>query len=286
MPIKLDHVSYTYMPGTHFECHALQDVSLTIENGEFVGIMGHTGCGKSTLIQMIVGLLIPKSGTIRLDGKDINERCYQRAVLRRKVGVVFQYPEYQLFETTVERDVAFGLKHSGLSGDEVSERVRQSLALVGFDFDEVRRQSPLGFSGGEKRRIAIAGILASNPEFLILDEPIAGLDPLGRERFLELLDKLNGGGTSIIMVSHNADSLAEHASRLIILDSGKVLVDEAAAKAFSDAEELIKMRVGVSRPRIIADLLEKRGFKIPPGIIRYDDLLPCLIDIGRGGGKS
>ena len=207
MPITVTNLTCVYGAGTPFETTALRDVSVTVENGSFVGILGRTGCGKSTLIQIMAGLLTPTAGTVMLDGQDIHARRYDRSILRRKVGIVFQYPECQLFETTVEKDVAFGLKHSGLSAAEKQARVRWALETVGFSFEKVHDQPPMGLSGGEKRRVAIAGVLATKPEYLILDEPIAGLDPLGREAFLQLITELNRGGMTILMVSHNADCL-------------------------------------------------------------------------------
>ena len=282
MSIAVDRVSFTYSPGTVFETTALRDVSLTIEDGEYVGIMGQTGCGKSTLIQLMVGLMQPSSGQIRIDGKDINGRGYVREELRRKVGIVFQYPEVQLFETTVEKDVAFGLKHSGLSKTEIAESVRWTIETVGLDFEKVREASPFSLSGGEKRRVAIAGILAAKPKILILDEPIAGLDPVGREAFLALTKALNVAGVTIIMVSHNADALAENAERVIVLESGKLIMDSPVKVAFRDVELLRKKGIGISQVREIAYLLNKRGFQVPTDTIRYDQLLPHLIAIGEG----
>lgn len=282
MSITVEHVSYTYAQGTAFEAAALRDITLTIEDGEYVGIMGHTGCGKSTLIQLLVGLMCPSSGQIFVDGRDINGRGYVRDELRRKVGIVFQYPEYQLFETTVEKDVAFGLKHLGLSKDEKDENVRWAVETVGLDFDQIHSASPLSLSGGEKRRVAIAGVLAAKPKVLILDEPIAGLDPLGRDAFLDLTNRLNSVGTTIIMVSHNADALSENAERVIVLEDGRLVMDGPSREVFRDVELLREKGVGISQARDIAFLLEKRGFNIPQDVIRYDDLLPYLIAIGEG----
>ena len=198
MLIKIESVSFTYAPGTAFETAALSDINLSIEGGEFIGLMGHTGCGKSTLIQLIAGLLRPSRGKILLEGRDINQKGYERNELREKVGILFQYPEYQLFETTVERDIAFGLKYLPLSAGEKSERVRWALETVGFSFDDIAAQSPLGLSGGEKRRMAIAGVLAAKPQILILDEPVAALDPLGRCDFMEFISGLNRSGTRCV----------------------------------------------------------------------------------------
>ncbi|NLN69573.1 MAG: energy-coupling factor transporter ATPase [Chloroflexi bacterium] len=283
MSIELSRVSYTYSPGTVFETVALQEINLTIEDGEYLGLMGKTGCGKSTLLQLMVGLMQPSRGQIFVDGKDINGRDYVRAELRRKIGMVFQYPEIQLFETSVEKDVAFGLKHSGLSKAEAADNVRWAIEIVGLDYDKIRSVSPFSLSGGEKRRVAIAGILAAKPKILILDEPIAGLDPKGRDAFLDLTQKLNADGVTIIMVSHNADALSKYASRIIILDSGRLALDSPSKDAFKDLARLETLGVGVSQAREVAHLLSQCGFQTPADIIRYEELQPLLLSIARGG---
>ena len=276
MPIKLDNVSYTYAPGTPHEIRALRNVNLDIEDGEFVGVMGTTGSGKSTLIQLIAGLIAPTEGKILLDGEDINAKKYDRDVLHRRIGLVFQYPEYQLFETTVERDVAFGLRHQGLTKEETASAVRMALETVGFDYDEVRDKSPLSFSGGEKRRIAIAGVLAPKPRVLILDEPIAGLDPLSRQDFLTMVDGLNAQGVTVIMISHNADALSEHAGRIIVLRDGALIRDGSAKHIFSDYYDLIRGGIGVPQVRQAVQLLRERGVNMPGNIILYDQFIDRL----------
>ena len=230
MSIRVEDISYIYGKGSPFEKTALSHVDLTINKGEFIGVIGHRGSGKSTLIQIMAGLLTPTAGTVMLDGQDIHARRYDRSILRRKVGIVFQYPECQLFETTVEKDVAFGLKHSGLSAAEKQARVRWALETVGFSFEKVHDQPPMGLSGGEKRRVAIAGVLATKPEYLILDEPIAGLDPLGREAFLQLITELNRGGMTILMVSEMIDQIyqigkdiGERISNVVVMGTGEPL---------------------------------------------------------------
>lgn len=283
MPIALNHVCLTYEQGTPFETPALCDISLKIEDGQFVGILGHTGCGKSTLVQLIAGLVKPTSGEVLLDGKNINQKAYDRNELRKKVGVLFQYPEYQLFETTVGKDVAFGLKRSGLSRAEVDVRVRRALEMVGFDYEKVHSLSPLGLSGGEKRKVAIAGVLATEPQILILDEPIAGLDPLGRESLLKLLDTLNSSGTTILMISHNTDALVEHAKRMLVLENGKLIIDGTTKEVFGNVDFLLKNRLGTSQPGEIACMLRKQGIEVPQNIIRYDELLAYLTSIGKRG---
>ena len=276
MPIKLENVSYTYAPGTSLAVQALRGVTLDVADGEFIGVMGATGSGKSTLIQLIAGLIKPTEGQILLDGEDINARKYDRGVLHRKVGLVFQYPEYQLFETTVERDVGFGLRHLGLTKEETAAAVRAALETVGFDYDTVRDMSPLGFSDGEKRRIAIAGVLASKPGVLILDEPVAGLDPLGRQDFLNMVDALNAAGTTIIMISHNADALAEHARRIIVLKNGALIRDGSTRDVFSDYYDLLHNGIGVPQVRRAAQLLRERGVDMPGNIIQYDEFIDRL----------
>ena len=276
MPIKLENVSYTYAPGTSLAVQALRGVTLDVADGEFVGVMGATGSGKSTLIQLIAGLIKPTEGQILLDGEDINARKYDRDVLHRKVGLVFQYPEYQLFETTVERDVGFGLRHLGLTKEETAAAVRAALETVGFDYDAVRDKSPLGFSDGEKRRIAIAGVLAPKPGVLILDEPTAGLDPLGRRNFLNMVDALNADGTTIIMTSHDADALAEHARRIIVLKNGALIRDGSTRDVFSDYYDLLHNGIGVPQVRRAAQLLRERGVDMPGNIIQYDEFIDRL----------
>mgnify|MGYP000851681448 CR=1 FL=1 len=276
MPIELDHITHTYMENTPQAVPALHDLSLYINDGEFVGVMGHTGCGKSTLIQLIAGLILPTEGRVFLDGKNINARDYDRSILRGRVGIVFQYPEYQLFETTVEKDVAFGLKHHNLSRADVDERVRWALETLDFDFNVICKQSPLALSGGEKRRVAIAGVLATKPAILIFDEPVAGLDPLGREMFLQLVSRLNKEKTTILMVSHNADAIGEYAKRIIVLDKGRLLMDGTPKEVFADVEHMKKLRLGMSTPREIAHLLTRRGIYVPRDIVSYDEILSAL----------
>lgn len=265
--IKVEGLRHVYSAGTPFERVAIDGISLTIEPGQLVGIIGHTGSGKSTFIQHLNALLQPTAGKVYCGGKDINADKYSRKAVKAQVGLVFQYPEYQLFETTVERDVAFGLRHSGLSREETAAAVKAALELVGFDYDAVRDKSPLGFSGGEKRRIAIAGVLASKPRVLILDEPVAGLDPLGRQDFLNMVDALNKDGVTIIMISHNADALAEHARRIIVLRDGALFRDGSAKEIFSDYFDLIHNGIGVPQVRRAAQLLRDRGVDMPLSLI-------------------
>lgn len=274
--LELRELSYTYAPGTAYEARALDNVSLCVQDGEFVGIMGRTGCGKSTLIQLIAGLMTPTGGHVLLDGEDINDRHYDRNLLRRKVGVVFQFPEIQLFEKTVARDLAFGLKQFNWPAEEKTACIREALERLGFDYDKIKDKSPLGFSGGEKRRLAIAGVLAARPEILILDEPVAGLDPLGRDAFLKLLDELNRDGVTILMISHSADALAEHAGRIVVLKDGRLLRDGPTEVVFSDCAGLQAQGIGVGQVREVTERLRQRGLDLPASTVRYEQLLNAL----------
>ena len=284
MPLILENVSFTYMPNTPYEARALKNVSLTVKDGEFVGVMGHTGSGKTTLTQLIAGLEAPASGRVLLDGLDINAAQYDRALLRKTVGLVFQYPEYQLFETTVEKDVAFALKYSGLSQAEVQARVREALTACGFDYEAVRRRSPLTLSGGEKRKAAIAGVLAARPKLLIFDEPIAGLDPLGRQSFLELIKGLNAQGATVLMVSHNIDALCSCARRIVALENGEVVLDGTPHEALRDMARMDALHLGVSAPRRVVSMLEERGVSIRQNVVSYDELLDALMESLTGSG--
>lgn len=279
MLLDLNNLSYAY-PGA---VPALSGISLTVRPGEFVGIMGRTGCGKSTLLQLIAGLLSPTEGQILLEGQDIHAPDFDRMILRNTVGMVFQFPENQLFETTVERDVAFGLRHRGLSSEEISDRVRRALRQVGFVFEQIRWQSPLALSGGEKRRVAIAGVLAAKPRLLLLDEPVAGLDPEARGDFLRLLRDLNEQGVTVLMVSHNADALAACAGRLVVLEEGRILMDGATAEVMESILAQPQLRLGVSVPCAIAGLLRQRGISLPDGIVTSEALSQALLALHRGG---
>lgn len=276
MSITLKEISYSYRFGRNQEMNALQSINLTIRDGEFVGITGHTGCGKTTLIQLMAGLLVPSAGQILIDHEDINSKQYQRTLLREKIGVVFQYPEYQLFETTVEKDVAFGLKYRGLSSEEVNNRVRWALEIMGFSYEDIRSQSPLALSGGDKRRVAIAGVLTSKPKILILDEPIAGLDPFKRAAFLDILLKLWQDGVTIIMVSHNMDALAEYTKRILVLRNGKLVMDDTPHQVFKDTDSLKELLLEPSTPRQLTELMEIKGIHCPKNIITYEELLNYL----------
>ncbi|HBA48025.1 MAG TPA: energy-coupling factor transporter ATPase [Lachnospiraceae bacterium] len=272
MPIEVKEVSCRYGERTPLEVQALKEISFRAEDGEFVGIMGHTGCGKSTLIQLIAGLLTPGEGQILIDGKDINGPGYDREELRRTLGIVFQYPESQLFETTVWRDVAFALKHLDLSREEKAERVRWVLEAVGFRMERAGK-SPLSLSGGEKRRVAIAGVLAARPRILIFDEPLAGLDPWGRLEFLELAARLHRQGNTILMVSHDADALCGYADRILVLDRGRLSAQGTPEEIFGDLERAETLHIGAGEVRRIAQALYEKGRLQSPAITKYKILL-------------
>ena len=247
MLLIADHISYIYSPGTAYEKKALDDVSLTINKGEFIGIIGHTGSGKSTLIQHFNGLEKASSGTIYFDGQDIYDKDFNMKSLRSRVGLVFQYPEHQLFETTVLEDVKFGPKNLGLGKVQVDLRAFEAIKQVGLS-EKCYDDSPFELSGGQKRRVAIAGVLAMKPEILILDEPTAGLDPRGRDEILDQIAKLHKEGLTVILVSHSMEDVAKYADRIIAMNSGKVAFDGTPKAVFRHYKELERM--GLSAPQI------------------------------------
>lgn len=284
MSITVKNLSYTYLPGTPFEHKALKDVNFEIADGEFVGIIGHTGSGKSTLIQVISGLLKGASGQVLVDGVDYLSKKADRRQLRRTVGVVFQYPEYQLFEETVEKDVAYGPRKMGVPESELQSRVRVALEHVGIDYELYKDTSPFSLSGGQKRKVAIAGVLAMEPSILIMDEPIAGLDPMGRESFMQLTKNLNEVGITILMISHNMDNLAEYAGRLLVMNQGELVMNGTPQEVFSREEELLSAGLDLPEAAKLARQLRAQGMEVPAGIIRYDQML-CFLKKKLGGEK-
>lgn len=259
MSIELKNVTYTYSPGTAYESHALKDVSLVIPDGQFIGIIGHTGSGKSTLIQHLNALVQPTSGQVLYNGEDVWAEKYDRKQLRSEVGLVFQYPEHQLFEIDVFSDVCFGPKNLGLDKKEVELRAYDALKKVGLP-DELFYQSPFELSGGQKRRVAIAGVLAMKPEVLILDEPTAGLDPKGRDEILQQIKKLQTEtGLTILLVSHSMEDVAEYVDRIIVMNKGSVMYDDTPREVFKHYKELEE--VGLAAPQVtyIMHELKARG---------------------------
>ena len=270
MLLIADHISYVYSPGTAYEKKALDDVSLTINKGEFIGIIGHTGSGKSTLIQHFNGLEKATSGTIYFDGQDIYDKDFNMKSLRSRVGLVFQYPEHQLFETTVLEDVKFGPKNLGLSKAEVDLRAFEAIKQVGLS-EKCYDDSPFELSGGQKRRVAIAGVLAMKPEILILDEPTAGLDPRGRDEILDQIAKLHKNGLTVILVSHSMEDVAKYADRIIAMNSGKVAFDGSPKEVFRHYKELERM--GLSAPQItyVMQAMKELGLNVDTDVSTVEE---------------
>ena len=269
--LSLKNVSYVYAPGTSFEKTAVDSVSFDIKKGEFVAIIGHTGSGKSTLITMLNALEKPSTGKILYEGSDIQDEDYDRRNLRAKVGLVFQYPDHQLFEETIYKDVAFGPTNLGLTKEEIDQRVRKSLTLVGIP-EEQYNDSPMELSGGQKKRVTIAGVLAMQPEVLILDEPTAGLDPAGRDDILRKIDEIHEStGCTIVWVSHSMESVAKHADRIIVLNNGHVEYDDMPLKVFAHAEELEKIGLSVPEATKLMYTLKEAGFDVSTDIITSED---------------
>lgn len=262
MSIYLDHVNYIYSQGTAYEQHALKDVTLTIPDGQFIGLIGHTGSGKSTLIQHLNGLIKPTSGTIFFNGRDINDDDFSKKELRSKVGLVFQYPEHQLFETTVVKDVEFGPKNQKLPQLEINLRTFEAIKQVGIP-EELYDASPFELSGGQKRRVAIAGVLAMKPEVLILDEPTAGLDPMGRDEILEQIAKIQREQKiTVVLVSHSMEDVAKFVDRLIVMDHGSVHFDGTPKEVFAHYKEL--EQIGLAAPQVtyLTHDLRERGMQL------------------------
>ena len=285
MSIVIEHLNYVYMQGGPYETRALDDVSLTIHDGEFIGLIGHTGSGKSTLVQHLNGLILPTSGKITVDGMDLAEKGTDRRAIRRRVGLVFQYPENQLFEETVAKDIAFGPKNLGLDEAEIDRRVRTAMRRVALDYDKLAQRSVFELSGGQMRRVAIAGVLAMEPQTLVLDEPCAGLDPRGREEILGLISDLHReSGATIVMVSHSMDDVAALAERVIVMNHGKVAMDGMPREIFSRGEELRAIGLDVPQAVELAQKLREKGFDVPEGIYKIEEVRAAVEAIvGKGG---
>ncbi len=284
MPIAVENVSYTYLPGTPFEHQALKNVSFTIEDGEFVGIIGHTGSGKSTLIQIISSLIPQTAGRVLIDGVDYSQKDADKKKLRRTVGVVFQYPEYQLFEETIAKDIAYGPRMTGIPEEELENRTQVAMELVGMDYETYKDKSPFELSGGQKRKIAIAGVLAMEPKILIMDEPIAGLDPLGRESLMDLVKNLNDCGMTILMISHNMDGLAEYASRILVMNQGELMMNGTPREVFREHEALRAAGLDLPEAGQLVEALRAKGIAISEENIRFDEVKEELIRML--GGKA
>ena len=282
--LQVQNLNYIYSAGTPFEHQALQDVSFSVSRGEFIGIIGHTGSGKSTLMQQLNGLLKPTSGSILLDGKDIwSDRKLTRQA-RFRVGLVFQYPEYQLFEETVYKDIAFGPKNMGLSTEEIDRRVRDAAATVGLTEQQLQ-VSPFDLSGGQKRRVAIAGVIAMEPEVLILDEPTAGLDPRGREEILKNIEVYRRThNATVMMVSHSMDDVARLTDRLLVLNGSRLVMDGSPAKVFARSEELIEM--GLNIPQVTRVFLELKAMGLDVEPVYTIDQAVAVLKTLRGGSAK
>ena len=284
MSIQLNHLTHVYNEGTTFEKVALNDVTLEIQTGEFIGLIGHTGSGKSTLIQHLNGIISPSSGEILLDGENIHKDKAKLKEVRRRIGLAFQYPEYQLFEETVYKDISFGPKNMGLDGDETDRRVRRAAEFVGLS-EEHLKKSPFDLSGGEKRRAAIAGVMAMEPEVLILDEPTAGLDPRGREIILSLVRTYREQtGNTVILVSHSMEDVAKTADKVLVLNRSRVAMFGTVPEVYSRTDELEEMGLSVPQITKIFRALHDRGFDVSPSVFTVNQGADELIRYFEGRG--
>lgn len=285
--IRCEHLTYVYGRGTPLEVPALTDVSLEIATGEMVGIIGATGSGKSTLVQHFNGLLRPTSGRVLLDGEDLHAPRVDRRRIRQQVGLLFQYPEQQLFEETVFADVAFGPRNLGLPPDEVRARVRRALDLVGLPPDRVGPRSPFELSGGEMRRAAIAGVLAMEPRMLILDEPTAGLDPRARRDLLEQIRRFHRErALTIVLVTHSMDAVAQLCDRLLVLDRGRLVADGPTREVFADPARLTALGLGLPQVTLLARRLRERGLPVRPDVLTADEARVAILQALRGAGRG
>ncbi len=285
MSIKLEHVNYIYSPGTAYEKKALSDINLEIEDGKFIGLIGHTGSGKSTLIQHFNGLVKATSGAIYVNGQNIYDENFSMRELRSKVGLVFQYPEHQLFETTILKDVMFGPTNLGLSENEILERAEEALKQVGIG-PELYQVSPFELSGGQKRRVAIAGVLAMRPEVLILDEPTAGLDPMGRDEILNEISKLHKErGITVVLVSHSMEDVAQYVERIIVMNKGQVAMDGTPAQVFDRYEELELMGLAAPQVTYIMHDLREKGIPVDPKATTIEEAKHDILAWARSTGR-
>ena len=294
MSIELKNITYTYSPGTAYEIHALKDINLEIPDGQFIGVIGHTGSGKSTLIQHLNALIRPTSGSVLYNGEDVWEEKYDRRKLRSQVGLVFQYPEHQLFESDVLSDVCFGPMNQGMSREEAEAEAKKALLQVGFK-EKNFSKSPFELSGGQKKRVAIAGVLAMNPKILILDEPTAGLDPKGRDEILDQISELHKArGITIILVSHSMEDVAKYVERLIVVNRGQIDFDDTPREVFSHYQELEAMGLAAPQITYIMHALKQQGLKVDPNATTVeearDDILRALKEAGspllKGGNEK
>ena len=280
MSIKIENLTYVYMPKTPFEKKALDNVNLEIEDGEFLAVIGHTGSGKSTLIQHLNGLLKPASGKIYVDGTDITDKDTKLVDIRKKVGLVFQYPEYQLFEETIAKDIAYGPSNLGLNEDEILKRVKKSMEMVGLNYEEYKDISPFELSGGQKRRVAIAGVIAMEPKVLILDEPTAGLDPAGRDDILEQIKLLHEKyNMTIILVSHSMEDVGKLAEKIIVMNDGHIELQGKPKDVFKEIDTLEKIGLAVPQVTYLMRELKKKGFNVSEDIFTVEKAKSELLNI-------
>ena len=286
MNLEVRHLSHTYAEGSELRTVALNDISFTVREGEFVSIIGHTGSGKSTLVQHLNGLLKPSAGQVLIDGQDLNAEKVDRRALRRRIGLVFQYPEYQLFEETVAKDIAFGPKNQGLSPEEIDERVRYAMDCVHLSYERIAEKSPFELSGGQMRRVAIAGVLAMKPDVLILDEPTAGLDPRGRDRILSMLENLhNREHKTILMVSHSMDDMARLAERLLVFSKGTLVADGTPREIFAQNDKMTGIGLDVPAAARLCAGLRREGYDLPADLYRREELRDHLLRLWKEAGK-
>jgi energy-coupling factor transport system ATP-binding protein len=284
MEVSLNHVSFAYQSDSPFATQALQDITFTVGDGELVGILGRTGSGKPAMIQLFNGLLFPTEGTVTVNGIEVKKGIPLKE-LRKEVGLVFQYPEYQLFEETVEKDVAFGPKNLCLEEEEIRERVKDALRQVNLDPDEVGSRSPFDLSGGQRRRVAIAGVLAMHPHILIMDEPAAGLDPMGRNEMLALLQELHGKGLTVFMVSHSMDDVAKVADRVLVLEHGRLAMDGTPREIYARGEELESMGLGVPAMVRFTRELARKGVDVPGDILTVSEMKDWILAHRKDGDR-
>lgn len=287
MPIQICNLTHTYSPGSPFQATAIRDVNLTIQDGDFLALVGHTGSGKSTLVQHLNGLLTPSEGQVLVDGVDIGAPHTDRRLIRQKVGVVFQYPEYQLFEETVAKDIAFGPKNLGLPPDEIDARVRRAMTHVHLDWEKYHQRSPFDLSGGQMRRVAIAGVLAMESPYLVLDEPTAGLDPRGRDRILSMIRQLHQqGNVTVVMVSHSMDDVARLATRMVVMSKGAVVADDTPRAIFRQRKMMEKIGLGVPSAAMLRDALRERGIPVPEDAYTLEELQTAILACQREEGDQ
>ncbi|MBQ4155570.1 MAG: energy-coupling factor transporter ATPase [Clostridia bacterium] len=283
--LKTENLNYIYSEDTPFEMAALKNVNIEIEKGDFVGIIGHTGSGKSTLVQHFNGLVKPTSGKVYFNGEDIWKDGKVSRDLCFKVGLVFQYPEYQLFDSTVESDIAFGPKNMGLSDNEIKERVEMAAHYVGIS-NEILQKSPFDLSGGQKRRAALAGVLAMKPEVLILDEPTAGLDPIGRDTILERISKFRDEiGTTVLLVSHSMEDVAKVANKVLVMNNSEAVMFDTVEKVYARGDELHEMGLNIPHITKVILGLRKKGIEVPKGIYTVDKAYEAILELFEKGGK-